>query len=90
MVHLSGVVGSIALLPAALAYFLRRALPLPVSIVLWHTAACGFTVALAASEHMASRTTWILGKVRAAAPAARLLRCACRAQRAGSCSRPAA
>jgi hypothetical protein len=68
MVHLSGVVGSIALLPAALAYFLRRALPLPVSIVLWHTAACGFTVALAASEHMASRTTWILGKVRAAAP----------------------
>lgn len=61
-VHLSGVVGAIATAPALLAYTLRRSLPLPLSIVLWHVAAAGWIVALAASEHLAKHSTWVMGK----------------------------
>lgn len=61
-VHLSGVVGAIATVPAVLAYSLRRSLPLPLSIVLRHVAASGWVVALAASEHLAKHSTWVMGK----------------------------
>ena len=63
MVHLSGVVGTIAAVPAIVAWSCRRVLPLPAALVLWHVAGAGFAVSLATrSEWLASRTTWMLGK----------------------------
>ena len=59
---LSRVVGTAALIPAALAYLTRRHVPLPVILILAHFAAAGFAVALAASDRFAGRTTAILGK----------------------------
>ncbi len=53
----------IACVPAALAYFGRRTLPLPVELMLCHIAATGFTVAAASSSLLANHTTWLLGKV---------------------------
>ena len=47
------------------AYTLRRVLPLPVSLALWHAAGAGVVVAAAATEALAGHTTGLLGKVRA-------------------------
>lgn len=63
-VHLSGVVAGIAAVPAALAWFGRRVLPLPVELGLIHIAAAGFVVAAASSQALAKHTAWVLGKVR--------------------------
>ena len=62
MVHLSGVVAAATAPLALAALLLRRALPLPVALVLWHASACGTAVALAASERFGPSTTWLLGK----------------------------
>ena len=59
---LSRVVGTAALIPAALAYLTRRHVPLPVTLILAHFAAAGFAVALAASDRFAGSSTAILGK----------------------------
>lgn len=61
-VHLSGVVGGIALIPAATAFLFRRVLPLSARVLLWHIAGTGFAVSLASSGLFAKRTTWVLGK----------------------------
>jgi hypothetical protein len=61
-VHLSGVVGAIALIPAATAFFFRRVLPLSASFLLWHIAGTGFAVSIASSGPLAKHTTWVLGK----------------------------
>ena len=62
-IHLSGLVGSIATLPAILAVLLRKQAPLPVTLVLWHVALTGFAVSLAASNGFAAHSTSLLGKV---------------------------
>ena len=62
-IHLSGLVGSIATLPAILAVLLRKQAPLPVTLVLWHVALTGFAVSLAASNVFAAHSTSLLGKV---------------------------
>ena len=59
---LTKVVGTAALIPAALAYLTRRHVPLPVTLILAHFAAAGFAVALAASDRFAGSSTSILGK----------------------------
>ncbi|PSC71447.1 dual specificity phosphatase domain [Micractinium conductrix] len=61
-VHISGVVAVIAAVPGIAAYGLRHVLPLPASVVLWHIAGTGMLVAAAATEALAGRTTWIMGK----------------------------
>jgi hypothetical protein len=61
-IHLSGVVGGIASLPALCAFIFRKSLPLPASIILWHIAGSGIVVSLAASDAFARRSTWLLGK----------------------------
>jgi hypothetical protein len=61
-IHLSGVVGGIASLPALCAFIFRKSLPLPASLILWHIAGTGIVVALAASDTFARRSTWLLGK----------------------------
>lgn len=61
---LSLVVGSIALVPATLAFYLRSHVPMPVTLTLGHIAATGFVVAAAASDRLAPSTTWLLGKDR--------------------------
>ena len=61
-IHLSGLVGSIATLPALLAVLLRRHVPLPVTLVLWHIAVTGFAVSIAASDALAADSTGLLGK----------------------------
>lgn len=63
-IHLSGVVACAACVPAAFAFSLRKLLPLPAQLILWHIATTGFAVSLAASVPLASRTTWLLGKKR--------------------------
>ena len=63
-IHLSGVVGAIATLPAALAVLGRDSLPPPVVLVLCHTALSGFLVAAAATEALAAHSMGMLGKVR--------------------------
>ena len=63
-IHLSGVVGAIATLPAALAVLGRDSLPPPVELVLCHTALSGFLVAAAATEALAAHSMGMLGKVR--------------------------
>lgn len=65
-IHLSGLVGSIATLPALLAVLLRRHVPLPVTLVLWHVAVTGFAVSIAASDALAAESTGLLGKASAA------------------------
>lgn len=60
---LTKVVASVAVLPAALGWALRPFVPLPVTLVLYHVAATGFTVAAAAWEPFTQHTRWILGKV---------------------------
>jgi hypothetical protein len=60
--HLSGVVATIACVPAAFAFSLRKLLPFPAQLILWHIASAGFAVSFAASVQLASRTTWLLGK----------------------------
>ena len=64
-IHLSGLVGSIATLPALLAVLLRRHVPLPVTLVLWHVAVTGFAVSIAASDALAAESTGLLGKASA-------------------------
>ena len=61
-IHLAGVVGSVACIPAIAAWTLRKSLPLPAAIVLWHVAGTGFAVSLAATSALARHTTWLLGK----------------------------
>lgn len=61
---LSTVVGTVAVLPATLAYFCRKHVPLPVTIILAHVAASGFVVAIAATDKFAASSTFLLGKVR--------------------------
>ncbi|KAK9823004.1 hypothetical protein WJX81_005381 [Elliptochloris bilobata] len=63
-IHLSGLVGGIATLPAVLAVLLRRHAPLPVTLVLCHIALTGFAVSIAASDAMAADSTGLLGKDR--------------------------
>eukprot|EP00877_Chromochloris_zofingiensis_P003470 jgi/Chrzof1/13123/Cz07g20210.t1 len=59
---LSTIVGSIALVPAALAVTLRNYVPLPVTLVLSHIAATGFVIAASATDRGSPYTTWLLGK----------------------------
>lgn len=59
---LSMIVGSIALVPSALAFALRPYLPVPVTAVLGHVAATGFLVALAATDAAAPYSAKLLGK----------------------------
>lgn len=59
---LSTVVGTVALLPATIAYITRKQVPLPVTLILAHIAATGFAVALAASDRFATKSTYLLGK----------------------------
>ena len=59
---LSTVVGTVALLPATIAYITRKQVPLPVTLILVQIAAAGFAVALAASDRFATRSTFLLGK----------------------------
>jgi hypothetical protein len=66
---LSTVVGGVALIPAALAYYLtKKHAPLPVVLVLGHVAASGFAVAIAATDRFAHRSTFLLGKARESLP----------------------
>lgn len=60
---LSTVVGTVAVLPATLAFLGRKHFPLPVTLVLAHVAASGFVVALAATDKFAGSSTFLLGKV---------------------------
>jgi len=62
-IHLAGLVGSCAALPAVLALLLRRQAPLPVLFVLWHIALTGFAVSLAATNACAASSAGLLGKV---------------------------
>lgn len=62
-IHLAGLVGSCAALPAVLALLLRRQAPLPVLFVLWHIALTGFAVSPAATNACAASSTGLLGKV---------------------------
>lgn len=64
MVHLSGVVGGIATVPALAAFAFRRSLPVSASILLWHIAGAGLAVSAAASERLARHSTAMLGKRR--------------------------
>ena len=61
-VHLSGVVASVATLPALTAFLFRKILPTPASIILIHISGAGFIVSLAASSALARHSTWVLGK----------------------------
>ena len=63
MVHLSGVVAALSAPFAAAALLGRHVLPLPAALVLWHIASTGLLVSVAASEHLAGQTTWMMGKV---------------------------
>ena len=60
---LSFVVASVAVVPSALGWALQPYLPSPATFVLFHVAASGFAVALAAVEPWAHQTTRLLGKV---------------------------
>ncbi|KAI3436780.1 hypothetical protein D9Q98_006191 [Chlorella vulgaris] len=59
-VHLSGLVGSIALLPGLAAWFCP--LPTPVTVLLAHISGSGLLVAAAATDALAVHTTGLLGK----------------------------
>ena len=59
---LTKVVGTAALIPATLAYLLRRHVPLPVTLILAHFAAAGLAVALAATDRFAGSSVHMLGK----------------------------
>ena len=59
---LSTVVGSVAILPATIAYLTRKSVPFPVTLLLAHIAATGFAVAIAASDRFATHSTSLLGK----------------------------
>ncbi|KAG7669411.1 putative Uncharacterized protein YnbD [Nannochloris sp. 'desiccata'] len=61
-IHLSGVVGGIASLPALCAVIFRKSLPLPASLILWHIAGTGIVISIAASSKFARHSTWLLGK----------------------------
>jgi len=61
-IHLSGVVGGIASLPALCAFIFRKSLPLPASLILWQIAGTGIVISLAASDAFARHSTWLLGK----------------------------
>ena len=60
---LSIVVASVAVVPSALGWALQPYLPSSATFVLFHVAASGFAVALAAVEPWAHQTTGLLGKV---------------------------
>jgi hypothetical protein len=61
-VHLAGVVAGITALPAVVGIVLRKSLPLPVAVVLWHLVGTGAVVSVAASGAFAAHSTWMLGK----------------------------
>jgi hypothetical protein len=63
MVRLAGVVAVLSCLPAGLLIALRRTLPLPAKFLLGQWAAVGFITAIAATDLLAERSTFLLGKV---------------------------
>lgn len=65
MIHLSTIVATGSLIPAALAISGRHALPRFITLTLAHIAGTGLLVSIAASPWLAQHTTGLLGKVRA-------------------------
>ena len=63
-VSLPQIVATAATLPTALVLLTRKTAPWPLTFVLTHIAVTGYCVALACTPPLASKTTWLLGKVR--------------------------
>lgn len=60
---LVAIVASLGCLPAGLAFVFRRNWPAPVILFLSYLAAVGYITALAATDTLAHRSTFLLGKV---------------------------